>query len=599
MIKFICTWFLLLFLPTAFASDVSAAYQDGVKTAKSNVQKPVDSIHELKPQDTFKNYTDKPTQSTLYHSVTQGGAQDLTEATSSALAVDDAGKTVEGSFKVRPQYFISPDSYEMQKAGNIISHAANIATGTPGSGIDCKQSQICHVDYVAQECNESTRYITKACTKVPKVTILDQPYQETQHYSGTVSPRDNFSGTFLLPVSGTITAFSAHFDSHNIWRCRGVYTGYLQDSYVSTFHPSCGDEEGLMDYANSNLNVSVTANTPITFSFKGTSFGRWSSSHYDITIRADLHRKVSQVDWVEDCSGQVSGGVCTDTKTECTEAGGTRYFDSVPVSLDCWHYNVTKQCGASSDNNCQSLRDKGCTQRGASCRTMLGDVCAVQNEIYSCPLQKCDSYGIVCNDGSSYCLTGNCLSHQRQPDEDMAKSLSALSAVADASKQFDSKNLSIFTGHDERCSRDNLGFADCCVDNGWGQDIHLASCSDQEKKLGQDKESGVVAYVGEYSIDHLVWTEHKKTYCSFGSKLARIIQVAGRSQLGKSFGAAESPDCRGFTPEELQKINFSKIDFHEFYKDIEGKTHIEPKDGVNTRIADKIDQFYRSKKPHA
>ena len=80
--------------------------------------------------------------------------------------------------------------------------------------------------------------------------------------------------------------------------------------------------------------------------------------------------------------------------------------------------------------------------------------------------------------------------------------------------------------------------------------------------------------VGTYcsqSID-LVFTtvcvENTTSYCCFSSKLVRIIQEQGRPQLGIGWGTPKNPDCRGFTPEELQQINFEKIDFSEYYSDI-------------------------------
>ncbi|AVL47373.1 hypothetical protein CEP74_06175 [Campylobacter jejuni subsp. doylei] len=55
----------------------------------------------------------------------------------------------------------------------------------------------------------------------------------------------------------------------------------------------------------------------------------------------------------------------------------------------------------------------------------------------------------------------------------------------------------------------------------------------------------------------------------FTSKLARIINEQGRPQLAKGWGSAESPECKGFTPEEFQKLDFSKIDMSEFFGEIQ------------------------------
>jgi conjugal transfer mating pair stabilization protein TraN len=47
--------------------------------------------------------------------------------------------------------------------------------------------------------------------------------------------------------------------------------------------------------------------------------------------------------------------------------------------------------------------------------------------------------------------------------------------------------------------------------------------------------------------------------------LARIVNEQGRTQIGKGWGGAESPDCTGFTVAQLQTLNFAAMDLTEFY----------------------------------
>ena len=53
-----------------------------------------------------------------------------------------------------------------------------------------------------------------------------------------------------------------------------------------------------------------------------------------------------------------------------------------------------------------------------------------------------------------------------------------------------------------------------------------------------------------------------------GLEVARIINEQGRSQIGRSWGAAETPDCSGFTIAQLQSLNFAAMDLSEFYSEI-------------------------------
>ena len=46
-----------------------------------------------------------------------------------------------------------------------------------------------------------------------------------------------------------------------------------------------------------------------------------------------------------------------------------------------------------------------------------------------------------------------------------------------------------------------------------------------------------------------------------------MVQEQGRKQLGIQWGMPEEPNCRGFTTQELSRINFSKMDLSEICKD--------------------------------
>ncbi|KAB0545467.1 hypothetical protein F7Q90_24710 [Pantoea stewartii subsp. stewartii] len=90
-----------------------------------------------------------------------------------------------------------------------------------------------------------------------------------------------------------------------------------------------------------------------------------------------------------------------------------------------------------------------------------------------------------------------------------------------------------------------------------------------------------------------VCTEKKEGYCQFDSKLAKIIQDQGRrGQLGIGFGSSKSPDCRGLTVDELQHLDFSAINFADFYDDLENGTTLPADqtliDRVKQQVADRM-----------
>jgi len=134
----------------------------------------------------------------------------------------------------------------------------------------------------------------------------------------------------------------------------------------------------------------------------------------------------------------------------------------------------------------------------------------------------------------------------------------------------------IFNGKDMRCRSDDTAFGltggGCCDKD--KVFLGLVQCKEDEKNLAKKNDNGMCHYIGEYCSEKLdllvgsVCIQHKKTYCCFNSKLARIINEQGRPQLNKDWGNAKHPNCRGFTPEEFQKLDFSKMDLSEFYNSI-------------------------------
>lgn len=50
--------------------------------------------------------------------------------------------------------------------------------------------------------------------------------------------------------------------------------------------------------------------------------------------------------------------------------------------------------------------------------------------------------------------------------------------------------------------------------------------------------------------------------------MARLLHEQARAQLGIDWGTPERPNCRGFTPEELARIDFKQLDLGEAFEDM-------------------------------
>lgn len=135
-----------------------------------------------------------------------------------------------------------------------------------------------------------------------------------------------------------------------------------------------------------------------------------------------------------------------------------------------------------------------------------------------------------------------------------------------------SGEILIFNGKDNRCrSGDKLlgltGGGCCDKDKVF---LGLISCKESEKNLAKQNEQKKCHEVGEYCSKKInlgfskICIQNSKSYCCFNSLLGRIFQEQGRQQLGIGWGSGDSPNCRGFTPEQFQKLDFSRINLQEF-----------------------------------
>lgn len=122
--------------------------------------------------------------------------------------------------------------------------------------------------------------------------------------------------------------------------------------------------------------------------------------------------------------------------------------------------------------------------------------------------------------------------------------------------------------------------------------MELMSCEQDEQVLAMKRGQNLCAHVGTYCSRKVLGAcvQKKQGHCCFNSRIARLIAVSGRAQLGKSWGNPEAPDCGGLTPAELQMVDFSLIDFSEVVADV--KANVKLPDHAITRATDKINSYY-------
>lgn len=289
-----------------------------------------------------------------------------------------------------------------------------------------------------------------------------------------------------------------------------------------------------------------------------------------------------KIDRVESCDLDES------FKRTCNVAGANP-LDALLKSKTCKNYVVNKEgarvCGTylefykttgdpfkieTEDSNCSVIRAAGCFESKTECVKSIGGVCIEKKKVFSCNANSSAKNVSVCG-SQLICPDGKCTSDigQTQADgtEDFKEAATKLETAGQLVKEITTDKLSIFKGDGKKCKDAALGFSNCCKDSGWGVDIGLAQCTGDEKELGIAKESARTHYVGSYSTGSIIKTKYK-SYCTFPSKLTRILVEQGRAQMGRGWGSAKSPDCSGFTLQEIESLDFNKMDLSEFYSDV-------------------------------
>lgn len=348
--------------------------------------------------------------------------------------------------------------------------------------------------------------------------------------------------------------------SRPCWRWRDNYTCY--GSYVN----NC---QTYINQGCSQLSSSCTQNLPMGGC-------QTYTQQYQCLVQAGAN--------FDNCASWVAQGcILTNSTTTTQPVNGVTHTNT---------YNCMDYQGVAFDN-CQTYVTQGCSQQNSTCINTTNGVCDTWNRTFSClTAPGSTSTQQVCAN-AAYCLDGNCFTTNTAPANDFAEVIARFAAVTAAGASASSTGgVSVFTGTPETCNTVIFGAKNCCTGTatGWGTGIS-SGCPASALKLAQARQAAQAVYIGTFCSNKsffgvcLLSTE---SWCAFPSKLARIIQQQGRAQLGIGWGSAQGPDCRGFTPTEMQQMDFSKMDLSEFYADI--MTRMTPLDGaalgnqINTRI---------------
>ncbi|ELN8619228.1 conjugal transfer protein TraN, partial [Escherichia coli] len=349
---------------------------------------------------------------------------------------------------------------------------------------------------------------------------------------------------------------------------------------------------------DTDMQVSAGQSFPVVKTSK--TFNWYSNQEsVQVTITLMLDVEVTEhkpsVEWVETCPFNKAEEVLQGS--QCTEAGGNRTINidgkTYTVYSDCWAWKDTYLKQEADNGSCDVyMKNPACTASRVNCQEKSGSACLQEEVTFSCE-KKVTGEAQLCS-GQLVCANGECDAIESNTSDGFGKAVSALAAVTAAAKDvaaMNDVNVRAFTGKPVECRMAIAGFSNCCKDSGWGQGIGLAHCDSEEKALGKAKEKLLTVYVGTYCSKKAlgVCLQKKKAYCQFDSKLAQIVQAQGRKgQLGIGFGSGKHPDCRGITVEELQSLRFDRMDFSNFYSDLNAGTTIPSDSELAERVKEQV-----------
>lgn len=333
--------------------------------------------------------------------------------------------------------------------------------------------------------------------------------------------------------------------------------------------------------------------------------------------------------WNSDCGvmeQETKKRTCKLIKKDCPHGPETREVmatvgpqytpQSYQLKRDCWRYEYTYECSYPSPNTCDVLRKSSCEQIKSRCfRELEGvspGVCVEWEQTYRCLSQvnEKDSTPKDKISTGAFSLPPPNAPPPLTPNHDMADAISKLSVLKEIqdnmreyNEKIDVNSIRIFKGTSNKCTIAFGNFKNCCTDGkGWGVSLHLSGCEDEDKILAEKQQNKLCVEIGTYCAEKVlgVCIRKKKSYCCFGTKLARILHVQGRPQLGMGWGKPKHPECRGFTIEELSCLNFDEMDLSELFSEIAAKTKQITQTTVNVvtrNLTDRVSQMTKDIKP--
>ncbi|WP_370612412.1 type-F conjugative transfer system mating-pair stabilization protein TraN [Citrobacter meridianamericanus] len=578
--------------------QASDKYRPGKDFADSLKDTGTGVLENFKPEESIPGYNPNPPESGHYGGVTAGGAGSLESTGAGELINSDVGQLTSEVIMNRPKDPVSMDAPFISNGFEIQDKADTI---TSGSYDKCETVNVNKTELTTHLC-ERTPAAELSCTRKAHIGGRFEESWRTEwvEYEMYGQPFQKVNGKIVVTVTPHISGeiVEAYYSWQNNSGNKPRF--HMTISVLGT-NIAWHQKGNFQNVRFTPVPASLAAGVSFTSSHPDNvrdGSGRLSfRQHVQLKLRLLIKIKtevwVPSVEWTETCPFDKSEEVLQGSL--CTEPGGNRVVamggKEYTVYSDCWAWKDTYLNQEADNGSCDVyMKNPACTVLKTECQDKTGGTCLQEQVTFSCE-KKLSGEMQLCS-GQLVCASGECDALENNKTDSFAKAVSALAAVSAAAQdvsELNDINVRAFTGQKMECRMAIAGFSNCCKDSGWGQGIGLAQCDTEEKALGKAKEKLLTVYVGTYCSKKVlgVCLQKKKAYCQFESKLAQIVQAQGRNaQLGISFGSGKNPECRGITIDELQSLQFDKMDFSNFYSDLDAGTTIP----ADSELADRVKQ---------
>lgn len=579
----------LLISSVLSANQMQQSFSEGMAVGKVNSGAAQNTSKGFNPSE-IKGYQANPEQSKYYTGIT-GDDPNISALGMQELSNSELGKTIRESTINNPRDNISMDS-DIIRNSEEIKKNANIISGNV-AGKQCAKQVLSKSTFTNHFC-EKDQTINHICINKANVVWTGTRKVEEKEYDFNINVSSQWyewREKIKIPESGYIKGYSITIP----YKGGGYYSDYSKNTIDVNFankdfqlkmrsDRSLFGENTLIDKFKVNKDEYLVLSAKShrwKFGFINALILRGKDINVKLYMEIEVDDLKAEIQWVNSCQNFNDDNLIKIGE-KCTQAGGERNFfkdgKNIQLHSDCWETQTEYLVSEASDNECKKYdSNPNCTVGERECLDSIGEHCTRFRLKYQCQ-HTTRTEGVVCGD-KFFCSDGSCSDLENSVNTDFGHAVSQLATLAQAGKDvaFNPNNLRAFSGKAMFCRKTGFGFSNCCKDSGWGHKAGLAQCNSEENALGKAKEKNLVIYTGTYCDKKVLGKciRKKSSYCVFDNKLARIIQYQGRSgQLGIGFGGAQSPNCRGLSVEELQRIDFNAMDYSDFYDELNSNTKL-------------------------